>query len=183
MVKFIGEKGTLLLGLVITAAGAVAWVFATPERAGGTGKGGGYWYFIVSAIIFVCSSPLAVVPAQSIMLRHVETDSHAVTAALFNTAYQVGASVLLAGANALMNAHKEVNENGVPMVTMDAYRSALWLLVGVVGAGGVLVGAFYWPKPGEEAKESDSDPAHEDGTDKLPGPVTSSQGLASSRAN
>lgn len=168
LVKFIGEKGTLLVGLAITAAGAVAWVFATPDRAGGTGKDGGYWYFIVSAIIFVCSSPLAVVPAQSIMLRHVEAGSHAVTAALFNTAYQVGASILLAGSNALMNSQRETNEHGVSAVTMKGYQNAFWLLAGVIGAGGVLVATCYWPNTTAEARENAADRGQEEETNGLP---------------
>ncbi|KAL7782599.1 major facilitator superfamily domain-containing protein [Trichoderma afarasin] len=150
MVKWIGEKGTLVLGLVITACGAISWAFATPERAGGTYHGGGYWYSIVCAILFVCGSPLAMVPAQSILLRHVESGSHAVAAALFNTAYQVGASVLLAGANALMNSQREAAGN-MALVTMDGYRNAFWLLTGVLGAGAVLITAFYWPKATDEA--------------------------------
>ncbi|OAA56291.1 Major facilitator superfamily domain, general substrate transporter [Niveomyces insectorum RCEF 264] len=150
MVKYLSEKGTLVFGLTLTACGAVAWAFATPERAGGTGHGGGYWYAIVCAILFVCGSPLAMVPVQSIMLRHVEQGSHAVAAALFNTAYQVGASVLLAGSNALMNAHTETVD-GVPVIGVDGYRNAFWLLTGVLGAGALLIAACYWPK---EAKDT-----------------------------
>ncbi|UKZ81580.1 hypothetical protein TrVFT333_009352 [Trichoderma virens FT-333] len=130
MVRLIGEKGTLVLGLVITACGAVSWAFATPERAGGT--------------------PLAMVPAQSILLRHVESGSHAVAAALFNTAYQVGASVLLAGANALMNSQRE-SVGDMEVVAMEGYRNAFWLLTGVLGAGSVLIAVCYWPKATDEA--------------------------------
>nr|ABV48716.1 MFS transporter [Trichoderma virens] len=150
MVRLIGEKGTLVLGLVITACGAVSWAFATPERAGGTYHGGGYWYSIVCAILFVCGSPLAMVPAQSILLRHVESGSHAVAAALFNTAYQVGASVLLAGANALMNSQRE-SIGDMEVVAMEGYRNAFWLLTGVLGAGSVLIAVCYWPKATDEA--------------------------------
>lgn len=144
MVKFIGEKATLVIGLGLTAAGGVAWAFATPERAGGTGHGQGYWYSIVAAIIFVCGSPVAMVPAQSILLRQVEAGNHAVASALFNTAYQVGASVLLAGANALINANQE-NVHGVVTASMDGYRNAFWLLTGVLGGAAVIVAVSYWP--------------------------------------
>ncbi|KAF3389007.1 Multidrug resistance protein Stp [Penicillium rolfsii] len=144
IIKFIGEKATLVLGLTITAAGAVAWAFATPARAGGTGKGEGYWYSIVAAIIFVIGSPVAMVPAQSILLRQVQAGDHAVASALFNTAYQVGAGVLLAGANALMNGqHKNVN--GVVLVAMKGYQNAFWLLTGVLGAAAIIIAACYWP--------------------------------------
>jgi hypothetical protein len=145
MVKFIGEKGTLVIGLAVTAAGAVAWAFATPERAGGTGHGDGYWYSIVAAIIFVCGSPVAVVPAQSILLRHVEAGSHAVAGALFNTAYQVGASVLLAGANALMNERRK-SVSGHLIVVMEGYQNAYWLLAGVLGAAAIVIVVCYWPQ-------------------------------------
>lgn len=159
MVKFIGEKGTLILGLIITACGSVAWAFATPERAGGTSNGGGYWYSIVCAILFVCGSPLAMVPAQSILLRHVESGSHAVAAALFNTAYQVGASVLLAGANALMNSQTETTKDKI-VVTMEGYRNAFWLLTGVLGAGIVLITTCYWPQATDENMTKDQPNEH-----------------------
>ncbi|KKK14122.1 MFS transporter [Aspergillus rambellii] len=152
MVKFLGEKGTLVIGLGVTAAGAVAWAFATPARAGGTGHGEGYWYSIVAAIIFVCGSPVAMVPAQSVLLRQVEAGNHAVASALFNTAYQVGASVLLAGANALMDGNQET-VGGMTMVSMDGYRNAFWLLTGVVGAAAVVVAVCYWPRKGEGREE------------------------------
>lgn len=153
MVKFLGEKATLVVGLGITAAGGVAWAFATPERAGGTGHGQGYWYSIVAAIIFVCGSPVAMVPAQSILLRQVEAGNHAVASALFNTAYQVGASVLLAGANALINA-KQQNVNGVIMASMEGYRDAFWLLTGVLGGAAFIVAVFYWPLRPETSERS-----------------------------
>lgn len=152
MVKWIGEKGTLMLGLTLTGCGAIAWAFATPERAGGTGKGDGFWYTIVTAMLFVCGSPVAMVPAQSILLRHVESGSHAVAGALFNTAYQVGASVLLAGANALMSGHTEP-AGDLRVVTWKGYRNAFWLLVGVLFGGAVIIATCYWPKPGEAQTE------------------------------
>jgi hypothetical protein len=145
MIKFAGEKMTLVIGLTITAAGGVAWAFATPELAGGTGHGGGYWYSIVAAIIFVCGSPVAMVPAQSILLRQVESGNYAVASALFNTSYQVGASVLLAGANAFMNGSQKP-VHGIMMVSMDGYRNAFWLLTGVLGAAAVTIAVCYWPR-------------------------------------
>lgn len=153
MVKFIGEKATLVIGLGITAAGGVAWAFATPERAGGTAHGEGYWYSIVAAIIFVCGSPVAMVPAQSILLRQVEAGNHAVASALFNTAYQVGASVLLAGANALINA-KQVDMHGVVMASMEGYRDAFWLLTGVLGGAALIVAICYWPVKSEKPERA-----------------------------
>ncbi|KGO62216.1 Major facilitator superfamily domain, general substrate transporter [Penicillium expansum] len=153
MVKFLGEKATLVVGLVITAAGGVAWAFATPERAGGTAHGQGYWYSIVAAIIFVCGSPVAMVPAQSILLRQVEAGNHAVASALFNTAYQVGASVLLAGANALINAKQE-NVNGIIRASMEGYRDAFWLLTGVLGGAALIVAVFYWPLRSETSERT-----------------------------
>lgn len=123
----------------------MAWVFATPARAGGTAHGEGYWYSIVAAVIFVCGSPVAMVPAQSILLRQVQAGDHAVASALFNTAYQVGASVLLAGANALMNGkHKTIN--GTIVVTMEGYQHAFWLLTGVLGAAAFVIATCYWPR-------------------------------------
>ncbi|KAJ6101989.1 hypothetical protein N7486_004416 [Penicillium sp. IBT 16267x] len=148
MIKLAGEKLTLVIGLAVTAAGAVAWAFATPERAGGTGHGDGYWYSIVAAIIFVCGSPVAMVPAQSILLRQVEAGNHAVASALFNTAYQVGASVLLAGANAFMNGSRQP-VHGIMVVSMNGYRNAFWLLTGVVGAAAIVIAACYWPRMAE----------------------------------
>ncbi|KAL4949379.1 major facilitator superfamily domain-containing protein [Aspergillus filifer] len=152
IIRFIGEKATLVLGLMITAAGAVAWAFATPARAGGTGKGEGYWYSIVTAIIFVVGSPVAMVPAQSILLRQVQAGDHAVASALFNTAYQVGASVLLAGANALMN-REHTTANGAVLVAMEGYQNAFWLLTGVLSAAAIVITACYWPgKPRESGQ-------------------------------
>lgn len=135
----------MVLGLAITAAGAVAWVFATPARAGGTGHGDGYWYSIVAAIIFVCGSPVAMVPAQSILLRQVNEGDHSIASALFNTAYQVGASILLAGANALMNGKHE-KMKGMVIVAMEGYQDAFWLLTGVLGAAAIIVAVCYWPR-------------------------------------
>lgn len=149
MIKFAGEKMTLVIGLTITAAGAVAWAFATPELAGGTGHGDGYWYSIVAAIIFVCGSPVAMVPAQSILLRQVKTTNHAVASALFNTAYQVGASVLLAGANAFMNGSQKP-VHGIMMVSMTGYKNAFWLLTGVLGAAAIVIAVCYWPREGKQ---------------------------------
>lgn len=149
MIKFTGEKMTLVIGLAITAAGAVAWAFATPGLAGGTGHGDGYWYSIVAAIIFVCGSPVAMVPAQSILLRQVEATNHAVASALFNTAYQVGASVLLAGANAFMNGSQKP-VHGIMMVSMTGYKNAFWLLTGVLGAAAIIIAVCYWPRGAKE---------------------------------
>ncbi|KAJ5894544.1 hypothetical protein N7495_006235 [Penicillium taxi] len=128
MIKFTGEKVTLVIGLAITAAGAVAWTFASPELAGRTDHHSGYWYIIVASIIFVCGSPPAMVPAQSILLRQVDAKDSAVAGALFNTAYQIGASVLLAGANTFMNGNQKS------------------LLAGVIGAAAIIVAVFYWPQ-------------------------------------
>lgn len=160
MIKFAGEKLTLIIGLAVTAAGAVAWAFATPGLAGGTGHGDGYWYSIVAAIIFVCGSPVAMVPAQSILLRQVEAGNHAVASALFNTAYQVGASVLLAGANAFMNGSQKPVD-GIMLVSMDGYRNAFWLLTGVLGAAAIVIAACYWPR-GIEYPEHLMDEANAD---------------------
>ncbi|RFU32845.1 hypothetical protein B7463_g3507, partial [Scytalidium lignicola] len=164
MVGFIGEKGTLVIGLGVTAAGAVAWAFATPERAGGTGHGGGYWFSIVATIIFVCGSPVAMVPAQSILLREVKTGNHAVAGALFNTAYQVGASVLLAGANALMNGQRSSARNTM-IIAMEGYRNAFWLLTGILGGGAIVIATCYWPpkveqkdRPKEDAQSEEPSP-------------------------
>ena len=93
------------------------------------------------------------VPAQSILLRQVEAGNHAVASALFNTAYQVGASVLLAGANALINA-KQQNVNGVIMASMEGYRDAFWLLTGVLGGAAFIVAVFYWPLRPETSERS-----------------------------
>lgn len=144
LIRLAGEKNILGAGLAITAAGAVAWAFATPDRAGGTSHGEGYWYSIVAAIIFVVGSPVALVPTQSILLRQVEAGNHAVAGALFNTAYQVGASVILAGANALMNRSRE-NVQGVRQVTIDGYLNAFWLIAGVLGVAALTVMVCYWP--------------------------------------
>ncbi|KAH2747758.1 hypothetical protein KXW10_007475 [Aspergillus fumigatus] len=116
----------------------------TPDRAGGTHHGEGYWYSIVAAIIFVIGSPVALVPTQSILLREVEAGNHAVAGALFNTAYQVGASVILAGANALMD-RSRANVQGVRQVTIDGYLNAFWLIAGVLGAAALTVMVCYWP--------------------------------------
>jgi hypothetical protein len=132
LIRLAGEKNILVAGLAITAAGAVAWAFASPDRAGGTSHGEGYWYSIVAAIIFVIGSPVALVPTQSILLRQVEAGNHAVAGALFNTAYQVGASVILAGANALMDRSRE-SVQGVRQVTIDGYLNAFWLIAGYLG--------------------------------------------------
>ncbi|CDM38094.1 hypothetical protein DTO013E5_8794 [Penicillium roqueforti] len=153
MIKLTGEKMTLVIGLAITAAGAVAWVFATPDLAGGTGHGEGYWYSIVAAIIFVCGSPVAMVPAQSILLRQVEASNHAMASALFNTAYQVGASVLLAGANAFMNGNRKPI-NGIMMVSMTGYQNAFWLLTGVLGGAALAIAVAYWPQKTDQQPES-----------------------------
>ncbi|GAQ11457.1 hypothetical protein ALT_8778 [Aspergillus lentulus] len=144
LIRLAGEKNILGAGLAITAAGAVAWAFATPDRAGGTSHGEGYWYSIVAAIIFVVGSPVALVSTQSILLRQVEAGNHAVAGALFNTAYQVGASVILAGANALMNRSRE-NVQGVRQVTIDGYLNAFWLIAGVLGVAALTVMVGYWP--------------------------------------
>jgi hypothetical protein len=119
--------------------------FATPGWAGGTSHGEGYWYSIVAAIIFVIGSPVALVPTQSILLRQVEAGNHAVAGALFNTAYQMGASVILAGANALMDRSRETVQ-GARQVTIDGYLNAFWLIAGVLGAAALTVLVCYWPK-------------------------------------
>lgn len=89
-------------------------------------------------------SPVALVPTQSILLRKVEAGNHAVAGALFNTAYQVGASVILAGANALMD-RSRANVQGVRQVTIDGYLNAFWLIAGVLGAAALTVMVCYWP--------------------------------------
>ncbi|KAL5691359.1 hypothetical protein EMGR_006964 [Emarellia grisea] len=116
LIRLAGEKNILVAGLAITAA----------------------------AIIFVIGSPVALVPTQSILLREVEAGNHAVAGALFNTAYQVGASVILAGANALMD-RSRANVQGVRQVTIDGYLNAFWLIAGVLGAAALTVMVCYWP--------------------------------------
>ncbi|KZF23920.1 MFS general substrate transporter [Xylona heveae TC161] len=157
LVRLIGEKLTMMVGLAITGAGAVAWVYATPERAAGTGHHGGYWYAIVAAIIFVCASPVSMVPAQSVMLRPVREGDYAVASALFNAAYQVGASVLLAGANTIMGSEttQVKGPNGMPieMIDMDGYQGAFWLLAGVLFAATAIVGVSYWPKSEKKSEQ------------------------------
>jgi MFS family permease len=146
LIRLAGEKNILVAGLAITAAGAIAWAFATPDRAGGTSHGEGYWYSIVAAIIFVIGSPVALVPTQSILLRQVEAGNHAVAGALFNTAYQVGASVILAGANALMDRSRRETVQEARQVTIDGYLNAFWSIAGVLGAAALTVLVCYWPR-------------------------------------
>ncbi|GFF58667.1 cephamycin export protein CmcT [Aspergillus udagawae] len=146
LIRLAGEKNILVAGLAITAAGAIAWAFATPDRAGGTSHGEGYWYSIVAAIIFVIGSPVALVPTQSILLRQVKAGNHAVAGALFNTAYQVGASVILAGANALMDRSRRETVQEARQVTIDGYLNAFWLIAGVLGAAALTVLVCYWPR-------------------------------------
>ncbi|THC95919.1 hypothetical protein EYZ11_004605 [Aspergillus tanneri] len=90
-VFFLGEEHPGR-GSIYTTTGPVAWAFATPDRAGGTGHGEGYWCALLATIIFVVGSLVTLVPTQSI-LRQMEWGNHAVAGALFNTAYQGGASV------------------------------------------------------------------------------------------
>jgi hypothetical protein len=84
-------------------------------------------------------------PTQSILLRQVEAGNHAVAGALFNTAYQVGASLILAGANALMDRSRETVQ-GARQVTIDGYLNAFWLIAGVLGAAALTVLVCYWPR-------------------------------------
>ncbi|EAW23430.1 MFS transporter [Aspergillus fischeri NRRL 181] len=182
---FSGEKNILVAGLAITAAGAVAWAFATPGRAGGTSHGEGYWYSIVAAIIFVIGSPVALVPTQSILLRQVEAGNHAVAGALFNTAYQVGASVILAGANALMNRSRE-NVQGVRQVTIDGYLNAFWLIAGMLGAAALTVMVCYWPgKDGLVEKQMEeayaAEPLAVDKVEKIKDATASAGSIAETR--
>ncbi|KAA8644516.1 uncharacterized protein ATNIH1004_008720 [Aspergillus tanneri] len=123
-VFFLGEEHPGR-GSIYTTTGPVAWAFATPDRAGGTGHGEGYWCALLATIIFVVGSLVTLVPTQSI-LRQMEWGNHAVAGALFNTAYQGGASVV---------------------VTFDGYRNAFWLLAWAA----VVVAASYWPKPGDRS--------------------------------
>jgi hypothetical protein len=172
-------------GLAITAAGAVAWAFATPDRAGGTSRGEGYWYSIVAAIIFVTGSPVALVPTQSILLRQVEAGNHAVASALLNTAYQVGASVILAGANALMDRSRE-SVQGVRQVTIDGYLNAFWLIAGVLGAAALTVMACYWPgKDGLVARQMEetyaAEPLALDKVEKVVDATASCRSVAETR--
>jgi hypothetical protein len=172
-------------GLAITAAGAVAWAFATPDRAGGTSHGEGYWYSIVAAIIFVIGSPGALVPTQSILLRQVEAGNHAVAGALFNTAYQVGASVILAGANALMDRSRE-SVQGVRQVTIDGYLNAFWLIAGVLRAATLTVMACYWPgKDGLVARQMEeayaAEPLALDKVEKVVDATASCRSVAETR--
>ncbi|KAH1474116.1 hypothetical protein KXX26_005252 [Aspergillus fumigatus] len=126
LIRLAGEKNILVAGLAITAAGAVAWAFAGPRIGPAvptTGRDTGI---------------------PSILLREVEAGNHAVAGALFNTAYQVGASVILAGANALMD-RSRANVQGVRQVTIDGYLNAFWLIAGVLGAAALTVMVCYWP--------------------------------------
>ncbi|KAH3038720.1 hypothetical protein KXV27_006924 [Aspergillus fumigatus] len=135
LIRLAGEKNILVAGLAITAAGAVAWAFAGPRIGPAvptTGRDTGI------------PSPVALVPTQSILLREVEAGNHAVAGALFNTAYQVGASVILARANALMD-RSRANVQGVRQVTIDGYLNAFWLIAGVLGAAALTVMVCYWP--------------------------------------
>ncbi|KAF4212373.1 hypothetical protein CNMCM8980_002990 [Aspergillus fumigatiaffinis] len=185
LIRLAGEKNILVAGLAITAAGAVAWAFASPDRAGGTSHGEGYWYSIVAAIIFVIGSPVALVPTQSILLRQVEAGNHAVAGALFNTAYQVGASVILAGANALMDRSRE-SVQGVRQVTIDGYLNAFWLIAGVLGAAALTVMACYWPgKDGLVARQMEeayaAEPLALDKVEKVVDATASCRSVAETR--
>ena len=89
------------------------------------------WVILPSVALIGIAFPFSFPPANVLAVSDIAEEQHGIAAGVLQTGYQLGAAIVLATTTALM--HSDTSQ-----LSLDQYRTGLWLLLGISLATAVL---------------------------------------------
>ena len=141
----VGIRATLTTGLVVSAA-SLAWLTRLPVH------GHYFWDLFPAFVLGGAGMALSFVPVTIASLTGIERADAGIASGLVNTSRQIGGAVGLAAVSAIAASSGVTGATAAGAATLDhGYRTALYVLTGLLVVGVLVSAGLIKPEPRETA--------------------------------